>query len=97
MPGALSLTIGTETVSIPLKLTNTKLRALVRRYAVERGIDVTGMTEQEIGQAILQQLAKIVRDSSVDRQRRELVNAQMAAIEVTLAADNDLMDVPPTP
>jgi hypothetical protein len=36
-----------------------------------------------------------VRDGSIDRQRAEANQAQQAALEATLAADNDLYDEPP--
>lgn len=96
MPGTLSLQVGTaQPVSIPLKLANTQIRAAIRRYALSRNMPVETMTEVQIGEAVLRSLAKIVRDGSIDYQRRDALLAQQAALEVTLAADNDLYDEEP--
>jgi hypothetical protein len=47
--------------------------------------------------AVLRALLRIVRDGSLDQQRMEALAAQQAALEATLAADNELFDEPAPP
>lgn len=80
---------------MPLKLTNAQLRAAIRRYALTKGIPVESLTEAEIGMAVLKSLAKSVRDGSLGQQRRDALLAQQAALEATLALENDIYDDAP--
>jgi hypothetical protein len=95
MPGRLILEIASTQISIPIKGTAAQIRAAVRRYALSKNMAVDAMTDTQIGEAVLRALLKIVRDGSIDRQRAEANQAQQAALEATLAADNDLYDEPP--
>lgn len=92
MANNISLTIGAQTYTVPIKLTNAQLRAALLRYAHQRGIRTDGRTEQQIAEAVLRSLLKYVRDNSIDRQRAELLDAQRTAIEATINSDNDLFD-----
>jgi hypothetical protein len=90
MANQLSLTIGATTISVPINLTAQQTRAVIRRYAIQRGIDTDGRTEIEIAEDVLRSLKKYVADHSLDRQRMELLETQRATMEETLTADNDL-------
>jgi hypothetical protein len=79
-------------VGIPLKGTPAQLRTVIRRYAIQSNITVEGKTDGEIARAVLRRLMKIVLDGSVDRQRQDAISEQMATIEATIAADNDLLE-----
>lgn len=92
MAGSLTLTIGTSSVSIPLKLTNAKLRAAVQRYALENFIQVEGRTEQDVARDVLRVMLRELREGSIRRQRSEYVAQQQAAFEATLLEDNDVFD-----
>lgn len=94
MAGSLSLTIGANTVTLPLKLTNAQLNAIAVRFATRRGVAVEGRSANEIGTDVLRELAKMMRDASIDQQRAELLAAEQATREATIAADNDLYDQP---
>lgn len=77
-------------------MTNAKLLVAIRRYALAKGVPVATLTDAEIGLAVLRSLAKTVRDSAIDQQRQEALQAQQAALETQLLLDNDLYDeVPP--
>lgn len=90
MPNQLSLQVGANTLTVPIKGTVAQINAAILRYAVQEGIDPSGKTATEIGVSVLTILLKTVRDGSLDRQRADLLAAQQAAMEATLAADNDL-------
>ena len=94
MANNISVTIGAQTYTVPIKLTNAQLRAALLRYAVQRGIRTEGRTEQQIAEAVLRSLLKYVGDNSTDRQRAELLEAQRATIEATIKSDNELFDEP---
>lgn len=97
MPGSLNLTIGSNTVTLPLKLTNAQLNGLVRRFATRRGIDTTGKTATEIGEAVLRDVARFMRSVASDQDRQEKAQVAQAAVEVQILADNDLFDDPVAP
>lgn len=80
------------TVGIPLKGTPAQLRTVLRRFAIQNNITVEGKTDAEIARAVLRRLMRIVLDGSIDRQRQEALAQQMATIEATIAADNDLLE-----
>lgn len=88
----ISLTIGTVTASVPIKLTNVQANAVLRRYAINSGIAVEGRTAAQIGVDVLKSLLRHVRESARSSQRSELLLAQLAQIESAIAADNDLFD-----
>lgn len=90
MPNQLTLTIGANTATIPIKGTNAAINAAILRYAIQKGIPTDGKTPAEIGALVLTSLLRYVRDTSVDRQRVELLAANAAALDATLAQDNDL-------
>lgn len=92
MPGELQLTIGTGSVSVPIQLTNAQIRAAMRRFVVRAGKAVAGKTDAEVGEMALRLMLRYAREMSVDQQRAELMEAQRAAAEQTVAADNDLYD-----
>lgn len=89
MPGSLSLTVGQATVSVSINLTNTQIRAVLRRYAIIKGIPVEGRTDAEIVEDVLRSLKRHVADHSLDRHRSELIDEQRATIEAIITADND--------
>lgn len=95
MANNLSITIGTQTYTVPIKLTNLLTRAVLLRYAVQRGIVTEGRTQEQIAEAVLRSLLKYVADHSIDRQRAELLDAQRATIEETITTDNDVVDPEP--
>lgn len=90
MPNQLTLTIGANTVTVPIKGSNAAVNAAILRYAIQTGLDVAGKTATEIGADVLKSLIKIVADRSLDRQRIDLLAAQQATIDATLLQDNDL-------
>lgn len=95
MAGQLSLTIGTATVSVPIKGSNALITAAVKRYAIQKGILVEGRTASEIGEDVLVSLLKYLRDTSTDRHRTEKIAEVGVAIEAEIALENDLL--PPSP
>lgn len=94
MANQLALTVGTETYTIPIKTTNAKTKAIILRYAVQKGMVTDGRTDQQIAEAVLRSLLKYVSDGSLDRQREELMAVQRASIEETLKTDNTMFDEP---
>lgn len=98
MPNNISISLGQNTYTVPIKLTIAQTRAVILRYAVQRGIRTEVRTEQQIAEAVLRSLLKVVRDNSIDRQRTEQLDLQRATIEALLVSDNDLFDdVPEAP
>lgn len=97
MPQALTLSVGTANITVPIKLTATQTRVVIRRYAIQQGIAVEGRTDAQIAEDVLRSLLKYVRDKSLDRQRQEEVATLLAQLESTLQSDNDLYDEPPAP
>lgn len=93
MTNALSLTVGVDTITVPLKGTNQQLRASLRRFVISQGVNVAGKTADEIGEMALRLMAKYVIDSSSDLQRQELLEEQKSAIATRVASDNDLIDL----
>ena len=92
MPGKLILEIGTGSVAVPIKLTNAQIRAAIRRFVVRSGQSVAGKTDAEVGEMALRLMLRYARERSVDQQRAELIEAQRAAAEQTVTAENDLFD-----
>lgn len=90
MANSLSLTIGANTVTIPVKGSVAQVNAAILRFAMVKGIPTNGRTANEIGTDVLTSLLRYVRDTSVDRQRVELLQANAAAQEAQILADNDL-------
>jgi antitoxin component of RelBE/YafQ-DinJ toxin-antitoxin module len=90
MANQLSLTVGANTISIPINLTAVQIRAVIKRCAVASGIPIEGRTDVEIAEDVLKMLKKIVADRSASEQRKELLSAQRAIIESTVSADNDI-------
>lgn len=90
MANQLTLTVGTNTAAIPLAGTNAKINAAILRFLAYKSVATDGLTPTQIGEALLLELKKIVVDVSKDAQRAELVTANSAAIESTIAADNAL-------
>jgi hypothetical protein len=90
MPNQLTLSVGTNTAVVPLNGTNAQINAVILRYAKGRQLPIDGLTAAQIGEVVLQSLVKYVRDVSMDVQRQELLIAQAAAMEGTLAIDNSL-------
>lgn len=86
----LTLTVGANTATIPLAGSNAKINGTILRFLAFRNISTAGMTATQIGEALLQELKKIVIEGSVDVQREELLAEQRAALEATLAGDNAL-------
>jgi hypothetical protein len=97
MPNELALTLGQTTVRVPIKLTALQARAVLRRYALRRGMQTEGRTEVQVAEDVLRALLRIVRDTAIDQQRMEALAAQQAALEATLQSDNDLYDEPAPP
>lgn len=92
MANQLSLTVGQTTITVPIKLDNVKLRAVIRRYALYKGINMQDRTEIQIAEAVLRSLLRTVADGSQDMQRIELEAGLRASIEEQLKADNDIAD-----
>lgn len=90
MANNLSLTVGTNTATIPLAGTNAKINSSILRFLTYKGVATDGLTPTQIGEAFLIQLKKIVIDISTDMQRAELEQANEAAIALVLDADNAL-------
>ena len=90
MANQLSLTIGQNTIPIPLKLTAVQIRAVLRRYCLQTGISIEGRTEVEIVEDVLRSLKKVIADGSLDRHRAELIQAQRDTIESTVSLENDI-------
>jgi hypothetical protein len=90
MANQLTLTVGTNTATVALNGTNAQINAVILRYAKGRQLPIDGLTAAQIGEVVLQSLVKYVRDVSMDVQRQELLVAQAAAMEQTLATDNSV-------
>jgi hypothetical protein len=88
----LVLEIGQAEIAVPLKGTISQIRAVMHRYAQAQGIDMTGLTEAQVGEAVLRRILREIRTVAMDRQRRELITAEMNAIDATLRSDNELYD-----
>jgi hypothetical protein len=96
MPGRLILEVnGAIAASVPIKGTAAQIRAVVRRHAESIGIDVSAMTDAQVGTAVLDRVTRSVRDSSMAKQRTEKFAELAASIEAQLLADNDIYDPPP--
>jgi hypothetical protein len=92
MANQLSLTIGVNTYTIPIKLDNAATRAVLTRFATQKGIDLVGRTEQQIAVDILRHLLRYVAETSRDKQRQTLEGALRASLESQLVAENDVVD-----
>lgn len=90
MPNRLILEVGAETIVIPIKGTAAQIRAAIKRYAVQEIIPIEGRTPTEIGTDVLTKLLKTMRDGSVDRHRIEKLEEARPAIDLEIAAENDL-------
>lgn len=97
MPGRLILEINSTQIFVPVKGTAQQIRATVRRFAKSQNVMMEGKTDTEIGEAALRRVLRWMRHSSLDEQRRELIEAKMAEIDAILNSDNDLYDEPEPP
>lgn len=88
MANQLTLTVGTNTATIPLAGTNAKINAVIQRFLANQGIVTEGMTATQTGEAFLLEVKRIVLEFSEAQQRFELEAANRAAINATLASDN---------
>lgn len=89
----LTLTVGTTNISVPIRLDNQQLRAVIRRYAIAKSISLEGKTETEVAQAVLRSLLKYASDVAMDGHRVQLEATARATIEGQLKAENELTDL----
>lgn len=94
-PNRLILEVGAGSVEKPLKGTVTQIRAAVRRYAETLNIATTGMTDAEVGRAVLDRFALSVKEASMAKQRTEKFAELAASIEAQLQSENDIYEPPP--
>lgn len=92
MSNNLSLTIGQNTATVPIKLSNAQANAVLLRYCAVKGIPTEGRTPAQIGDDVLRSLMRYVRDVSLDQHRAELLAQQRAELEESINAANDLFD-----
>lgn len=90
MANQLTLTVGTNTATIPLAGTNGKVNAAILRFLAYKGIATEGLSATQIGEVFLLEIKKIVIAASMDMQREELLTVQRATLEAALAGDNAL-------
>ena len=90
MPNRLTIEIGANTYSIPLKGTVSQIRDALMRYAVFHGIPLGERTNQDILNDVLLRLKKDILDTSREVQRQKQVGEQLAAIEEQVSSDNDI-------
>lgn len=98
MPNRLILELdGSAPIEVPIKGTVSQIRGAVKRHAESVGIDLTGMTARQVGEAVLRDFLRSVRDASMAKQRTQAYADLAASIETQLAAENDLFDEPEPP
>ena len=88
----LILEVGQGQIEVEFKGTATQIRAVVRRFAETVGIDVEGVSDAEVGKAVLRWFARTVREGSMAKQRSEAYADLAASIESQLLSDNDIYD-----
>lgn len=92
MPNDLRLRVGTAEATIPLGGTPAQIATALTRFATSLGIPTTGTPTENLT-AILLHVRDDVRRRSKAAHRAELEAANKAAIEATLAADDDVIGV----
>lgn len=92
MPNELSITLGTNTVSIPLKGTQVQIRAGLKRYVVNQGYSIEGKTEVQIGKMALWLMFNAAKEQSKDRQLQERIEQERATIQAAIDAENNYLD-----
>jgi hypothetical protein len=91
MPGKLILEVaGTQVAYVDLKGTATQIRTVIRRYADSIGISTTGMSDGDVGKAVLDRYVLTVKDTSMAKQRTEKFAELAASIEAQLELDNNI-------
>jgi len=89
MAGNISITIGSNTFTLPLAATNAQIGSALTRYARSLGISTAG-TNAESMTAILEHIRDDIRRRSKDAQLADIEAAQDAANQATVDADNPL-------
>jgi hypothetical protein len=92
MANSISITLGTTTISVPIRGTIVQVRAVLKRYAKSRGIPVNTLTDVQIGEEVLRALVRTIRDGSMTEQRNEIFTGQQAQLEQQLNTDNDIIE-----
>lgn len=93
MPNRLILELdGSAPIEVPIKGTVSQIRGAVKRHAESVGIDLTGMTARQVGEAVLRDFLRSVRESSIAKQRTEKFAELAASIESDILAANDIYD-----
>jgi hypothetical protein len=91
MPLTVSFQYGSSTpVSVTFGLTIARAKALTLRYAKRHGLVQEGMTETQIGEAVINHLMRSVADETASVHRQELIASQLAGVEATVTLDNTL-------
>lgn len=89
MPQDLRVRVGVEVATITLGGTPQQVAAVLERFAVRRGIPITGTATENLT-AILEYVREEVKRYSKEEHRAQLNAANAAAIEVTVETDNTL-------
>lgn len=92
MANQIALTVGATTVVVPIKLGNQQLVAFIRRYALEKGVDVGNLTAEQVGVAALKAMLRDAREVSSAAQIKGMQRAYRQEIVDIVAAENDLFD-----
>lgn len=90
MPNQLTITVGTNTATIPIAGTNSRINAAIVRYLNYHDIATDGLTPTQIGEALLTHLKAHVASISARVQGSQLRGANEATIAATVDIDNAL-------
>jgi hypothetical protein len=90
VPNQLTLTVGTNTATIPLAGSNAKINAVIVRYLNHHDIVTEGLTPTQVGEAFLLHLKAHVVAIGTQVQGSQLRGANEVIIQATLQSDNAL-------
>ena len=91
MPLTISYQIGSgQAVPVTFPISNARAKAMLERYARRHGLIQAGMTDAQVLEEVIRYSAKQMAAESAQMQKIEAVAAQEAALDATVAADNEL-------
>jgi len=90
MPLTVTYTVGAAPFAKNYNIANAKVKAIFQRSAFFQGIDYTNMTDEQLVQALIQKDMERHVAMSKEVQKMQLEQANQAAIDAALAADNTL-------
>ncbi len=92
MANELTLTLGANSVSLPIKGTQVQIRAGLRRYVLSQNVDIEGKTEAQIGKIAIWLMLNTARAASRIAQLNEAIEAERGNIVATVDSENNFLE-----